>query len=109
MKIEDVYPNKRLKHEDLGSREVTAEISEVGIAEFDDGKKLEIHFKGKDKSFVCNKTNARILAAAFSDETDAWVGSQVVLYVHQTGLGPGIAVRPIQTTTDAEDENESPF
>ena len=46
----------------------------------EDGKKLIIHFEGKDKALVANKTNASIITEITgSDDTDDWIGKRIQL------------------------------
>ncbi len=79
-KINDVFGGGFLKAEDLAGRSPTVRIERVEVKEFDDGKKLIIHFEGKDKALVCNKTNSSIIAEVLgSDDTDEWEGKKIVL------------------------------
>ncbi len=72
-------------------------ISKIEVKDFDDGNKIIVHFQGKDKALVCNKTNANILSENVgSDETDDWVGTSHMLTVKkvefQGRLVPAIRV-----------------
>ena len=67
------------------------------MKDFDDGKKLIVHFAGKDKALVCNKTNASIIEEVLgSGDTDDWEGRKVTLVVKkvefQGKLVPAIRV-----------------
>jgi len=95
--INEVFGGNYLKADDLkgGSPRVT--ISQVEIKEFDDGRKIIVHFQGKEKCLVVNKTNASILAENLgSTDTDDWVGQTVTLCVKkvefQGKLVPAIRV-----------------
>ena len=82
MKTSEVFGGNFLKAEDLkgGSPHVT--ISEIELKEFDDGKKLILHFAGKDKALVCNRTNSSIIQEVLgSDDTDDWIGKRIRLCV----------------------------
>lgn len=84
MKTGDVFggSNAYLKAEDLKGKAVRVTIESVDVKQFDDGKKLVLHFVGKDKQLVCNRTNAnRIEEATGTDETDNWEGWTIALYV----------------------------
>jgi len=71
MKLSEVFSGNYLKADDLQGRTVPVTISRVEVKEFDDGKKIVIHFDGKDKCLVCNKTNCSIIAENVgSDDTD---------------------------------------
>jgi len=89
-----------LKAADLGTATPTLTVKSVSSHEFnDDGgsrQKLVLEFIGKDKMVVLNVTNTRAMAAAFGNESDNWIGKQVLLSVRQTQMGPGIGVTPMQ-------------
>lgn len=63
-------------------------------------KKPIISFTGKEKKFICNKTNAKAIAAMYGNHVEKWVGKRIALYVSTTrdpGTGGDIAclrVRP---------------
>jgi hypothetical protein len=82
VKLNDAFPGKHLKAADILGRRVNATIDSVSLEDIgDDANKLVVHFKGKDKSLVCNVTNARVIEEiAGTDETDDWAGVQIVLY-----------------------------
>lgn len=77
-KLSEVYSGGFLKAEDLQGKTVRVTIERVELKEFDDGKKLILHFLNKDKSLVCNKTNASIIQEVLgSDDTDDWEGKSI--------------------------------
>lgn len=97
MKLNEVFTGSFLKADDLQGKTVRVTLSKVELQEFDDGNKLVLHFQGKDKALVCNKTNANIIAENLgTDETDEWVGQAVLLTVKkvefQGKLVPAIRV-----------------
>ena len=80
MKTSQVYGGGFLKAEDLAGKTVGVTIDEIELKEFEDGKKLIVHFLGKDKALVCNKTNAAIITEITgSDDTDDWTGKRIQL------------------------------
>jgi hypothetical protein len=80
MKTSQVYGGGFLKAEDLAGKTVTVTIADIELKEFEDGKKLIVHFLGKDKALVCNKTNAAIITEITgSDDTDDWTGKRIQL------------------------------
>lgn len=97
-KLSEVFSGGFLKAQDLPpNKPVNVTIESVEVKEFDDGKKILIHFSGKDKALVCNKTNAsRIEEVTGSDDTDSWPGSKITLAVRrvefQGKLVPAIRV-----------------
>lgn len=79
-KLNQVFGGDYLKADDLQGRSVPVIIASVDVKDFDDGKKLIIAFEGKDKTLVCNRTNASILEELFgSSDTDDWIGKRAVL------------------------------
>ncbi len=82
MKIGSVFKGDYLKAADLGKGErLNLTISEVIMAELDDGEKAVVHFKNIEKGLVLNKTNANMITEiAGTDETDEWDGIKVCLY-----------------------------
>ena len=80
MKTSQVYGGGFLKSEDLAGKQPTVTIESIELKEFEDGKKLIVHFAGKDKALVCNKTNAAIITEITgSDDTDDWIGHRITL------------------------------
>ena len=98
MKVSKVFSGDYLKAADLDGNEPTVVISEVKEKEFDDGLKLIISFQGKKKSLVANKTNSNRIKMLYGDETDDWIGREVILYTDivdfQGEPKPAIRVRP---------------
>jgi hypothetical protein len=83
MKGTDIFPSKSLKAEDLGTAEPVVEIERVSTQSFDDGsRKPIIHFKGKEKTLVCNKTNWNaIVELTGESDSDNWTGHKIKLVV----------------------------
>ena len=82
MKVNDLFRSKKsLAASDLNGKAVRVTIESVEVQKFDEGEKPVLHFVGKDKTMVLNKTNAlRIIEAVGDDESDNWVGWSIVLY-----------------------------
>ena len=86
MKAGDVFPSKYLKAEDV-EEDMTVTISSVTLEDVkdkDSGKTTQkpcIHFKELAKSILCNKTNWNLIARQHGEESDEWVGKQIVLTV----------------------------
>lgn len=85
-KIGDMLESKYLKQSDVDQDYiVTVEsLAHVNVAPKDadqDEMKWTIHFAEFDKPMVLNSTNIQLLAKACgSDETDDWIGKQVIVY-----------------------------
>jgi len=80
-----------LKQEDLQGKAVKATIADVvtdDVKDNDSGKtekKLVMHFVGKDKALILNRTNCEALEAICgTDDYGAWPGHAVVLYTDPT-------------------------
>ena len=82
MKINELFRSKKsLSAADLGGKAVRVTIESVEVQKFDEGDKPVLHFVGKDKTMVLNKTNAlRIVEATGTDESDDWTGWSIILY-----------------------------
>lgn len=81
MKIGSAFPSDYLKSADLNGKAVRVTIASVTSEKVGDDMKPVLHFAGKDKGLVLNKTNAnRIVEAVGSDETDEWEGWSITLY-----------------------------
>lgn len=81
MKITDAFPSNYLKASDLNGKAVRVTIDSVTMEKLGDDQKAILHFVGKDKGLVLNKTNTfRIVEAVGSDETNDWEGWSVTLY-----------------------------
>lgn len=110
--VEDVYASNSnsLKAEDLRGHEIKVSIIGSEVKDFDNGKKIVLSFKGKDKTLVLNKTNARKIADANGWNTDDWVGKEVVLYPDKTEFN-GKMVDCIRLRLPAKElgEDDIPF
>lgn len=83
MKIGDVFPSNYLKASDLNGAQVTVTIDRVEVEQIGREKESRpvLHFVGKAKGMVLNKTNAKkLVEIAGSDDTDDWHGVQVTLF-----------------------------
>jgi len=74
---------------ELQGRDTTVTISKVVGGELTavggrKSKKPVISFEGKEKKMICNKTNAKVIAAMYGNIVEAWVGKRITLFVGQT-------------------------
>jgi hypothetical protein len=85
MKMSEAFPSLYVTASDLGDRDVSVVISSVekwtppprpGERET---TKLLLHFQNRQKGFVANKTNCARIEAMYGDETDDWIGKEIVL------------------------------
>jgi len=86
-KISEMLPSSYLKQTDFtesGFIVTVAKIEKKNVARDDEPPedKWVVHFREFDKGMVLNSTNINALAKACdSDDTDDWVGKEVVVYV----------------------------
>lgn len=85
MKLSEMMPSKYLKTTDVeGDAIVTVkELKKVNVAREDAEPeyKWTAIFAEFAKPMVLNKTNLTRLGKALGDDTDGWIGNQVLLYV----------------------------
>lgn len=88
MRMNDAFPSKYLKAEDLEEGDLIVTIREAVFEEFTDqttkrpDNKPVLYFEGKDtKPLVLNKTNYKTISQLVSsDDTDEWAGRRIALY-----------------------------
>lgn len=80
MKVSDVFPSKFIAAADLQGQNVKVTVARVELEKIGEDTKPVIYFQGKQKGLVCNKTNCKAIAAIYGDETDDWVGGELVLF-----------------------------
>ena len=81
MRMSEAFPSRFLKaDDDITEGGVTLAIKNVEIEKVGDDNKPVIAFRGIDKRLVCNKTNAKVIAKLYGDDTDDWVGQKITLY-----------------------------
>jgi hypothetical protein len=118
-----------LKQEDLQGKTPRVVIASVGLDDVKDNdtgkteKKLVMHFVGKDKALILNRTNCESLEEIVgTDDYASWVGHSVVLFTDPTvkfggktvgGLRiravNGVAPPPPPPPVATEDDDEIPF
>jgi hypothetical protein len=88
--IRDAFPSKYLKASDLKGRPVVVQIDRVEYEPVGQEKQMKpiLHFAGKDKGLVLNKTNCNaIMQITQSPDTDDWAGVAVTIYPTETAFG----------------------
>jgi hypothetical protein len=84
--IDDFYPSKYLRADDLKGKEIEVTIDHVESEEFSqDGgtrNKPVVHFRnGGLKPLICNKTNSTRIATALNNKDyTTWPGKRILLY-----------------------------
>ena len=116
MQLDDIFPsaNTHLKAEDL-PRDVEVTIESYEVVEFEDGSKPVLHFKGKDRTLVCNKTNGKTIAEMYGTDLDAWAGKTITIGPDRTQFAgkmvPCIRVRykAPEPATESIEDDDIPF
>jgi arabinogalactan endo-1,4-beta-galactosidase len=80
MNMNEVYPSKYLKADDLQGREVRVIMQAVEMEKIGDDMKPVLYFKGKEKGVVLNKTNNGTISAAYGYESDDWFDQPLILF-----------------------------
>lgn len=80
-----LYPSEFLNAPDLQDKEVTVTIEKITVEEVrgGDGKKQVkpvLYMKGAKKKFPLPKTCAKVIAARYGKDTDAWIGKTITLF-----------------------------
>lgn len=98
MKLSEAFPSNYLKSDDLQGRDVSVIIASAGIEKVGNDHKLVLAFQGKKKSMICNKTNSGRIAYLYGEETDDWIGKEIILtseFVEYQGKTvKGLRVKP---------------
>lgn len=79
MKLSAAFPSNYLKSDDLQDRDVLVVIATATMEKVGDDHKLVLSFQGKEKTMICNKTNANRIAYLYGEETDDWTGKEIIL------------------------------
>lgn len=106
MKLNEAFPSNYLKSDDLQGRDISVVIAGAELEMVGSERKLVLSFQGKKKSMICNKTNSGRIAYLYGDETDDWVGKEIVLtseFVEYQGKTvKGLRIKPPPTPTARE-------
>ena len=104
-----MYESEFIYHFDLAGKDVTVKIArvEAGTLTGSGGRKTKkpvVYFDGKSKGLALCKTNARTIAALYTNDTDKWIGKSITLYPTTTTFGPDtvdcVRVRPAAPKAD---------
>jgi len=118
MSVEKTYASSGtgnwLSAKDLKGQSHRVKISDTEIVEVknDDGEavaKICLHFSGKEKTLLLNKTNAKTIAQGLGDEEKDWAGNMIIMYP-STCMFQGNTVDCIRVRLDEElAEDDVPF
>ena len=85
MKIGAAFPGQFIKAADLQGKRVQVVIDRVEMEDIGGETKPVVHFRGKERGLVLNKTNANaIWGINGSDDTDDWPGTSMILFPSKT-------------------------
>lgn len=83
--INDAFPSKWIRGEDLQGRQVRVIIDDVAMETIGDDNKPVVYFRGKSKGLVLNKTNSnRISDLLGSADPRTWRGKEIWLHTERT-------------------------
>lgn len=80
MKISQAFPSDYVKAADLNGKNVNVIIAGVEFVELGGDRKLVLKFQNAQKGMIMNKTNAKNISVLYGDDTDDWIGREVVLF-----------------------------
>ncbi len=81
MKIFAAFPSKYLKASDLHDRHVQAVMQNVMMEDIGEtDPKPILYFANVPKGLVLNKTNAKVIALGYGQETEAWRDMPLILF-----------------------------
>lgn len=116
MKASEIYVNNSpyLKKEDLKGRRIKVAIAAVALKDFKkegETPKLELAFVGAQKRLLLNKSNSKIVVAAYGDDTDAWIGKELEVWYDPSVMMKGETVGGIRVGVPAPpvSNDGSPF
>ena len=117
MNVNDIYPSKYLKAADLGNARITVQVGGLSMESVGENEpdKPVLHFHGKDKGMVLNKTNLTLCAAVWGPETTTWAGMWLEVFtepkMYKGEMVQGLSVSPKlpnSASAAAEDNNQKP-
>ena len=87
MKVDDAFPSKYLKSDDIGDRFEHAVIENCQMEELRDGeRKPVLYFQNKKKGMVVNRINWDNLSLLYGEDSDDWIGKEILIYTERTSF-----------------------
>ena len=107
MNVNDMFPSRYLKADDLRGQEVAVVIGRCQEEDIGQGAQQGhehvLYFHGKKKGLVLNQVNGRTIAGQHGVDSEDWIGKQIVLFPTQTPFQgkqvPCIRVKIVQGGT----------
>ena len=113
MNVNDAFPSNYLKASDLQGKLVKVKIQGCTVEDIGDDKKPVLRFSGKAKGLALNKTNAQMIAAHYSPETNGWLGKEIKLYAGKVNFNgqmvDSLKVEVVPQVADGPDDELPPF
>ncbi len=107
MKLSEMFPSNLLKAQDVtdSGGEMPLTISKVDMKDFDGDngakERKPILYFANDKQMVLNKTNGTALGQMFGNDTDDWVGKEIILIVQNVDFAgkttPAIRIKNLSS------------
>ena len=89
MKVSAMIPSKFLKQGDI-AQDTLVTVRDMKLEEVGGGdRKYILYFHELPKGMVLNTLNIRVMESIGGDDSDAWMGKQVVVYVDPTVMYAG--------------------
>ncbi len=122
--LSDMYPSRWLTSKDLDGEDKTVTISRIEEAQIGGEDKWVLYFKRTetDKGLVLNQTNAKSIAKIHGDDSDEWIGKQIVLFptevqfkgdmveaIRVRSKAPARVKKPVLTQAEADEVDDTPF
>jgi hypothetical protein len=103
VKISNAFPSKYLRAADIEemSGQLVYTIRKVVLEEVGQDRQAKpvVYFRQAQLGLVLNRTNAARLSASLGDETERWIGQQIVLETEQVPMR-GQLVNSIRVRTE---------
>lgn len=85
MNIDQAFPSKYLRADDMGQEDETYTIDRVEMGTVGSGDEAEtkpiVFFRETEKGLALNKTNSNTIKGLYGADTDDWSGKPVTLFV----------------------------
>lgn len=108
MNVKDLIVGKYLSAKDMVGQRVLATLDVCQIEEFENkttgvtDSRPVVYFEDLDQGMVLNKTNLKVLAREFGEETEKWKGKRVLVTTHKVKTPAGAEVDGLRIEPWAE-------
>lgn len=92
MKSSDAFPSQYVSAPDLKGQRVPVVIERVAMVEMKEMDGSVIHkpaakFQGTEKQMIINITNWNMIAELYGEDSDMWIGREIILYPARVPFG----------------------